>query len=66
MTALISSQHFSHFKNMWIFSDAQGQLTPHRVQGQIWLKFKLIQVFMIVQVICKNETDPTKMKALER
>ena len=28
MTALEWSQHFSHYKSMGIFPDAQGQLTP--------------------------------------
>ena len=41
------------------FSDTQGQLTPQSVVG-IWLKFKLIQAFMVILVTCKNEEDPIK------
>ena len=33
MTALEWSQHFPHYKNMGIFPDTQGQLTP---QSQVW------------------------------
>ena len=64
--ALEWPQHFSHFKYMGIFSDAQGQLRA-AVHGRIWPNFKLIRDFMIVHVTCKNEEDPikTKMKLLE-
>ena len=31
--------------------DTQGQLTG----GQVWLKIKLIQAFMVVLVTCKNK-----------
>ena len=42
------------------FSNIQGQLT--RVQGRIWLKFKLIQDGMVILVTSKNEEDPIKIK----
>ena len=31
----------------------------------MWSKIKLIQTFMGVQITCKNEEDPFKMKVLE-
>ena len=31
----------------------------------IWQKFKIIQAFIVVLVTCKNDEDPSKMKALE-
>ena len=36
------------------FSNIQGQLT-HAVQGQIWLKFELIQDVMVILVSSKNQ-----------
>ena len=39
----------SHCKSMQIFYDAQGQLTPQS-KGWFYLKFKLIQAFMVVLV----------------
>ena len=41
------------------FSDAQWQITPGSVV------FELIQTFMHVFVICKNEDDSIKMEELE-
>ena len=35
------------------------------VSGGILPKFKLIQAFMVGLITCKNEEDPSKMKALE-
>ena len=32
------------------------------VQGQIWLKFELIQVVMVILVTSKNEEDPIKIE----
>ena len=43
---------------LFIFSDAQGQLTL--VSEGILPKFKLIQAFMVGFVTCKNEEDPSK------
>ena len=60
MKALEWSQHYSLF-----FSNAQGQLTPKSVMDGILSKFKLIPDFMVGLVTCKNEVDPSKMKALE-
>ena len=53
-----SSQHFSHFKSIGIFPDAQLQLTE--VLGPILLNFKPIEEFMAVLVTCKNEEDQIK------
>ena len=52
------SQDFSHYKSMGIFPDAQGQLTA--VHGRIWSNFELVQDFMVVLLICKNEEDLIK------
>ena len=53
------SQHFSHYKSMGIFPDAQGKLTPQSLvrSGRIW---KLVQDIMVVLVTCKYEEDPIK------
>ena len=44
---------------MGIFYDAKGQLTPQSEVGST-LNTKLIEVFMVVLVTCKNEEDPIK------
>ena len=46
------------------FSDAEGQLILV-VGNRILTRVKLIQAIMVVLDICKNEDDPSKMKALE-
>ena len=33
--------------------------------GRIWPNFVLVRDFIVILVICKNEEDPIKMKALE-
>ena len=53
MKALEWSQHFSHFKSMGIFPDAQGPPIP-AVRGLIWPNFEPIRDFMDVLVTCKN------------
>ena len=55
MKGLEWSQHFSHYKSMGIFPDAQGQLT-----GRILPNFEPIQDFMVVLVTCKNKEEPIK------
>ena len=55
MNSLECSQHFSQYKSVWIFSDAQGQLTPLSLVGQP------IRDFIVVLVTCKNEEDPIKI-----
>ena len=42
---------------------SQGQITA--VLGQIWLKFKINQAFMVVRITCINEKDPIKNEVLE-
>ena len=42
-----------------VFADAQGQLI-RKVSDGILPKFELIQAFIVVLVICKNEEDPIK------
>ena len=54
--ALEWPQHFSHFKSMGIFRDAQGQLTRHLRSNLA----ELILDVMIVLVTYKNEEDPIK------
>ena len=56
LKALERSQHFSHYKSMGIFSDAQGQVT-HKVR-RILPNFEPIRDFMGVLVACKIEEDP--------
>ena len=59
LKALEWSQHFSHYKSIGIFPNAQGQVT-HQVPGQIQLNFEPIQDIMGLLVACKNEEDPIK------
>ena len=58
MKVLEWSQHFSHYKSMEIFRDAQGQLT--HVPGQILPNFEPIRAFMVVLVTCKNKEEQIK------
>ena len=51
------SQHFSHYKSMGFFSDAQGQLTPQPLvrSGQISNSFKTLWLSLL----------PAKMKKIQ-
>ena len=57
LKALERSQHFSHYKFMGIFSDAQGAANSE-VRDGILSKFKPVQAFIVDLVTCKNEEDP--------
>ena len=50
------SQQISHCKSRQIFYDAQGKLTPQSKVGST--QIKVIQVFMVAFVPCKNEKVP--------
>ena len=52
------SQHFSHYKSMGIFPNAQGQLT--HVPGWILPNFKPMRDFIVVLVTCKNKEEQIK------
>ena len=58
------SQHFSHYKSMGIFPDAQGQLTPQSLvrSGPISDLFKMLWMSLLPARI---KTIRSKMKALE-
>ena len=58
MNALEWSIHFSHYKFLGIFPEAQGQLTL--VPGQILPNFEPIQDVMVVFITCKNKEEPIK------
>ena len=45
------SQHFSHYKSIGIFPDAQGQLT-HKSLYPILQNFEFIRDFIVVLVTC--------------
>ena len=60
MKELEWSQHFSHYKSMGIFPDANSA-----VHSPFWHNFELVRDVMVVLIACKNEEDPIKMKALE-
>ena len=51
-------QHFSLYKSMGIFSNAQGQVT--QVPGRILPIFEPLPDFMSFLAVCKNEEDPIK------
>ena len=64
MKALEWSQHYSHYKSMGIFPDAQGQLTP---QSKVWsARFSnSICNFMVVLVPARMKKIQSKIKALK-
>ena len=64
MKVLEWSQHFSHYKSMGIFSDAQGQLTNKSlVQScRISNPFEILRLSLLPARIKKNQS---KMKELE-
>ena len=56
MKVLEWSQHFSHYKSMGIFPEAQGQLT-HKCLSPMLLNLEPIRDFMVVRVTCKNNKE---------
>ena len=64
MKALEWSQHFSHYKSMGIFPDAQGQLTHKSLveSCRISNPFKILKLSLLPARIKKNQL---KMKELE-
>ena len=58
------SQHFSHYKSMGIFPDAQGQLTHKSLAGSCRISnpFEILWLFLLPARIKKNKS---KMKELE-
>ena len=64
MQVLECSQHFSHYKSMEIFPDAQGQLTPQSLirSGRILNLFEMLWMSLLPSSM-KN--IQSKMKALE-
>ena len=58
------SQHFSHYKSMGIFQDAQGQLTHKSLVGscRISYPFEILWLCLLPARIKKNKS---KMKELE-
>ena len=52
--------HFSHYKPMGIFSDAQGQLTPQSVVQSCLNLIELVPALMHVIIACKYEKDRMK------
>ena len=61
MKVLEWSQHFSHYKSLGIFPDAQGQLTHKSLVGfcRISNPFE-ITMYMVVIVTCKNKEEQIK------
>ena len=64
MKELECSQHFSHYKSMGIFPDAQGQLTPQSLvrSGRISNSSGMLWMFSLAASMNKIQSD---MKALE-
>ena len=64
MKELEWSQHFSHFKSMGIFPEAQGQLTPQSLfhSGRISNLFEMLWMFLLPARIKRIQS---KMKVLE-
>ena len=59
MKVLELSQHFSHYKSMGIFPDAQGQLT-HKL-----LNFEPIEILWLSLLPARLKKNKSKMKELE-
>ena len=59
MQVLESSQHFSHYKSMEIFS-RRSRAANSTVLGPIWPNFELVRDVMDVLVTCKYEEYPIK------
>ena len=57
-------QHFSHYKSMGIFPDAQGQLTLKSLVGSCRISnpFEILRLSLLPAIIKKNKS---KMKELE-
>ena len=62
MKELEWSQHFSHYKSMGIFPDAQGQLTHKSQSCRISNPFEILWLFLLPERIKKNQS---KIKELE-
>ena len=64
MKELECSQDFSHYKSMGIFTDAQGQLTPHSLirSGRISNSSEMLWMTLLPASMKKIRS---KMKALE-
>ena len=64
MNELEWSQHFSHYKSMGIFQDAQGQQTPQSLvqSGPISNSFQMLWMSLLPARIKKIQS---KLKALE-
>ena len=64
MKELECSQDYSHYKSMWIFPDAQGQLTLQSLvrSGRISNSFEMLWLFLLPARMKKIRS---KMKALE-
>ena len=64
MKELECSQHFSHYKSMGIFPDAQGQLTPQALvrSGRISNSFEMLWMFLLPASMKKIRS---KMRAQE-
>ena len=64
MKVLEWSQHFSHYKSMEIFPDAQGQLTHKSLVGSCPISnpFEILWLSLLPAWIKKNKS---KMKELE-
>ena len=59
MKVLKWSQHFSHYKSMVIFPDAQGQLTHKSLVGSCRI-LNPFEIFLVVLVTCKNKEEQIK------
>ena len=58
MKALEWSQHYS-----LIFKMLKGSLLQNKICDGILTKFKLIQAFIVVLIVCKDEEDPFKIES---
>ena len=62
MKVLEWPQHFSHYKSIGIFSNAQGQLIPQSVIGSGRISNYNVRDFMHFLFTCKYEKDPMTNK----
>ena len=68
MKVLEWSQHFSHYKSMGIFPDAQGQLTDKSLVGSCRISnpFKYLWLSLLPAGIKKNKTKMKKVRFSEK
>ena len=64
MNTLECSQHFSHYKFMGNFSNAEGQLIPHSLVGSCWM-LNPLEILWLYSLPARMKKIQSKMGELE-